>query len=57
MKKITLEQFGRLFQTKEFKGQFDCFGTWNGLDMYELGDSPESAQNKMAERLKQNNWM
>jgi len=55
--KITTEQFTRLFRVKEFKGQWDCYGTWNGLDMYCLGDTPENARIEMWLRLKKNNWI
>lgn len=37
-KKITSKKFTELFRVKEFKGQSDCYGTWNGQDMYALSD-------------------
>lgn len=56
IKKITSAEFTRLFKVKEFKGHFDCYGTWNGLDMYELDDTPENARIKMWNRLMFSGW-
>lgn len=55
-KKITPEEFTRLFDVKEFKGQYDCYGTWNGLDMYELADTPEDARIAMWQTLLKAGW-
>lgn len=55
-KKITSIQFERLFRVKEFKGQWDCYGTWNGLDMYALSDTPENARIEMWQKLMKAGW-
>ena len=55
--KITAEQFERLFKVKPFRNQYNCFGTWNGLDMSELGDSADNSRIAMWEKLKLNNWI
>lgn len=56
-KKITTEKFTLLFRIKKHKGQFSCYGTWNGFDMYELGITPENARISMWERLKLAGWI
>lgn len=56
-KKISAEEFTRLFKVKPFKGQFSCYGTWNCLDMSELGDTPENARIEMWNKLKKANWV
>lgn len=55
-KKITAKEFTHLFEVKPFKGQYDCFGTWNGLDMYELSDTPENARIAMWQTLMKSGW-
>jgi len=55
-KKITAKQFTEQFRVKEFKGHWDCYGTWNGLDMYELSDTPENARIEMWNRLMKAGW-
>lgn len=57
IKKLNRKQFDVLFEVKPFNNQFKCYGSWNGLDLFELGDTKEIAQNKMIERLTLNNWM
>jgi hypothetical protein len=55
-RKITAEQFTILFKVKPFKGQFDCYGTWNGIDMYAMGDTPENARIEMWNKLAKAKW-
>lgn len=55
--KITLEQFEKFFRIKKFKDQWDCYGTWNGLDMFALSDTPENARIEMWGKLKKANWI
>lgn len=57
LKKITIDDFEKFFRVKRFKGLWDCYGTWNGLDMYEIADSADNARIAMWERLKLNNWI
>lgn len=54
--KITPQEFTDQFKVKEFKGQWDCYGTWNGLDMFELADTPENARIAMWSSLLKSGW-
>jgi hypothetical protein len=55
-RKITAKEFTEQFHVKPFKGQFDCYGTWNGLDMYELSNTPENARIAMWQALMASGW-
>ena len=47
MKKITVEQFNKYFKTKIFKGKWDAYITWGGLDMYELASDEDVAKERL----------
>ena len=47
MKKISEERFEKLVKTKLYKGKWDAYITWDGLDMYELADTEYSAKQQL----------
>ena len=51
MKKITKKQFNRIVDIKKYKGKWDAYITWDGLDMYELAKTPQIAKEKLFRRI------
>lgn len=58
LKKITLEQFEKLFPIKPYRiNEFCCYGTWNGIDIFTIEKNEDNAKIAMWERLKKANWI